>query len=141
MSHDKPEKMSGKDAERNLTALMLAELREQSALLTEFTARLGSQIVNNVLEVATRTFGDDAYIGMEFAVAAGAIEVSNDSEHDITVSSASPQSSAPTNGIGVYIVPAASRRVVNVASRTITLYGTAADKVSYQVLTRGGLTS
>jgi hypothetical protein len=138
---DKPEELRGRNAERNLTALMLAEIREQNALLTEFTARLGSQIVNNVLEVATRTFPNDAYLGMQFSVAAGVIEVSNDSEHDITVSSAAPQSSAPTNGIGVYIVPAGERRVVNVASHNITLYGTAADTVSYQVLTRGGLLS
>lgn len=139
---DKPEEMRGRNAERNLTALMLAEIREQNALLTEFTARLGSQIVNNVLEVATRTFGDDTYIGMEFGVTAGAIEVQNhDSSNAVTVSSTSPSSSAPTNGIGVYIVPAGERRTVNVASRTITLYGTKDSKVSYQVLTRGGLTS
>lgn len=136
---DRPEELRGKNAERTLTALMLAELREQNALMTEFTARLGSQIQNNVLEVATRVIPATGVVSGEYGVAAGCIVVDNLSGSSVTVSSAGPQGSAPISGIGVTIVPAGVMRVVNLASRSWSIYGTAGDTVTYQVLTRGGL--
>lgn len=56
--------------------------------------------------------------------------------HGITVSSANP-SSAPTIGVGVYIVPAGQRRVVSIGSTAFTLYGAPGDTVSFQAFTSG----
>ncbi len=58
------------------------------------------------------------------------------SAHNMTISSAAPTGTAPATGVGTYVVPAGATRTVAVASRTIAIYGTQGDTVSYQVFTR-----
>jgi hypothetical protein len=43
----------------------------------------------------------------------------------------------PNAGVGIYVVPAGSTRVISLNSRQVTLWGTAADTVSIQVFTAG----
>lgn len=125
----------GKEAERILAAELLAEFRYLSQTMTSFAERLAGQTVNHVLEVSTAAFDSTGYIFREYSVAAGCIEVTNSGTHTVTVSSAGPSGSAPTVGVGVYVIPAGATRVVALASRQVTLYGTTADTVSFQVFT------
>ena len=122
-----------------LATEILDELRQLRLQQTEQLARWqGSvHIRNDVLEVATKTFPTGGEIPLQFPVPAGSIEVNNWSTHTVTVVSSPPTGAAPTTGRGVYIVPAGACRVVNVASRQVTLYGTATDTISYQVLAAG----
>lgn len=128
----------GRDAERILAGELLEAFRAHAQTSTEFMERLAGRLVNHVLLVETAVFDATATpIYRSFKAAAGAIEVSNRGANDITVSAAGPSSSAPPSGVGVYVVAAGTTRVVALASRQVTLYGTAADKLSFQVFTAG----
>lgn len=126
-------------AEQILAGEMLAELRRIAATTTEWAERLGALVTNHVLEVFTLTFPAAGYIDREYQVAAGCVVVDNQSgSNTVTVSSAGPGGVTPT-GTGTVRVPAGKVRVVNVASRHVTIYGTAGDYVTVQVLTTGAL--
>jgi hypothetical protein len=107
-------------------------------------SRLAGRMTNNVLDVQTRLFpavaepNGEAFVTLEYNVAAGAIFVDNLGTHEICVDAGPYRGLRPTQGVGVSIVPAGAYRRINVASRVITLYGTAADRVSFQVLATGG---
>jgi hypothetical protein len=132
---------TGREARRVLDAELLAELRHFAQTSTEFMQRLAGQSVNNVLDVFTATFAADAsglvFITRDYNVAAGCIQVSNlaAAGHFITVVAGSPGQSAPPGGTGVYLVDGGTTRTIALASRVVTLWGTAADKVSFQVFT------
>jgi hypothetical protein len=119
---------------------MLAELRETRATTTAFIARVAGRAVNSVLEVATRTFSAEGLLSLRFGAPCGAIEIANWSTHPVTVASGATSSNIPPlTGVGVYVVPAGTVRLVNIAAREVTLYGTAADTISYQAFAGGGL--
>lgn len=128
-------------SQKIVLAQAVDELRHAATTLTEFSARLAGQIINDVLQVATGTFDTSGLIALQFQAAAGSIEVCNNSTHTVTVASRGAEAGgvAPAAGIGVYQVAAGATRLVNVASHQITLYGTAGDTISWQVFTKGGL--
>lgn len=121
----------GRETANVLAAEQLAELRHIAQTFTSFAARLEGRLVNDVLEVATRTIPTAGYIALSYGAAAGAVNVSNPGANTVTVSASGPAEARPTQGIGVYVVPGANSRTVPVASRQITLWGTAGDTVSY----------
>jgi hypothetical protein len=124
----------GRAAERILAAELLQEFRLTRASLTEATERFGHGALNHVLQVGTKTMPDAGFVSFDFSTVCGSIEVRNLGEHDMTVCSFAG-TSAPTSGVGVYIVPAGAVQVVNVASRQVYIWGTAAEQVSYQAYT------
>jgi hypothetical protein len=125
-------------ADKALTAELLESLRHQAQTTTEWMERLAGQAINNVLEVWSGTFDTTGVITREYSVAAGAIEVSNlgVAANLVTVSSSAPGSGAPS-GTGTYVIAGATRRTIALASRTVTLYGTAGDRIAFQVFTAG----
>lgn len=127
----------GKEAERILAAEQLAELRALRQIMTEQAARLSGRIVNNVLAVRTDAFPTGGVIVLEYGAAAGAIQVTNPAAgNTVTVFGGQDNAGvAPTSGTGVYVVPPGQTITVPVASHVVTLYGTAADRVSYAVYT------
>jgi hypothetical protein len=104
---------------------------------TELVARLDGQSVNDMLEVATYIFDASATpIQLQWGVAAGCIEVQNTAASLVTVmAGGSNSNTAPINGHGVYPIEAHTRRTVAVASRQVTLYGTAGASVTIQAFT------
>lgn len=118
-------------------AEILAELRYIRAHMTAAAERAGTGVVNHVLEVATRTFPADGIIALEFGVPCGSIIVNAVGTGTVTVHSSGPQSTVPTDGIGVYKVEQDTDRPVSVGGRQVTLYGTAGQQVCYQALTVG----
>lgn len=123
--------------ERELVAELLDALRQQAQTTTEFMARLGGQVINDVLEVATLVIPTEGFIARDYSVAAGCIDVSNlgVAANLMTVTSGGPGAAAPPSGTGVYIIAGGSRRTVSLASHQFTIWGTAGDKVSFQVFT------
>ena len=105
---------------------------------TETMSRLGGQLVNSVLLVGTFFVPADGYLVRQFGVAAGAawIEALDGS---LTVSSGPPSSPAPSVGTGVWQVAGSSARIVNLASRQLTIWGTVGDRIGVQVVTHPAL--
>lgn len=129
---------TGRQAERILAAELLDEFRAYAQTSTEFMARLGGRVVNDVLGVETCVFDAAATpVDRQWHVAAGCIVVANYSAaNTLTVVAAGPAGNpAPASGVGVTRIPPGACRVVALASRTVTFYGTAADAFSYQAFT------
>ncbi|HET6215353.1 MAG TPA: hypothetical protein VFE14_20980 [Micromonosporaceae bacterium] len=130
--------MSRRETEATLAAELLAELRYIRNHLTGSAEKRGTGVVNHVLEVATRLFDTDGLITMSFGVPCGSIEVNNVGNATVTVASGPPTGTgAPAKGVGVYKVAAGTTQWVNVNHREVTLWGTAAQNVSYQAYTVG----
>lgn len=70
------------------------------------------------------------------AIAIGVLQAST-TGHTITVTSTPASDAAPSAGIGVAVVPAGQTHIINLASHTFTLYGTAGDQVLVQAFTAG----
>lgn len=130
-------RMSRRAVKDALTAELLVELRHMAQTQTEWTEQLAGQVINHVLEVRTITFDATGQYPLQWKVAAGSIEVSNPTGNGtVTVSSGGSNSTtAPPTGVGVYQVPGGTCRTVSVASRQVTLYGTAGQSISIQVFT------
>ncbi len=128
---------AGAEDRRVLTAELMDELRHYAQTMTEFAARLGGRLVNNVLAVETCIVDAVATpVAREWGVAAGCVEVSNLSDaNTLTVVAAGAGAAAPASGMGVYRVRPNTTRVVAVASRQVTFYGTAGDVFCYQAFT------
>lgn len=123
----------------NAAAVVAAETLQEIQLLrqtmTDFAAQLAGRMVNKVLTVETRAFpADGSPLTWQFQVAAGAIEVQPLGTNAVTVDASGPSSAGPVVGVGVSVVqPNVGPRTVALASRQVTLYGTAGDRVSVQV--------
>lgn len=127
---------SPREVQRALSAELLAALRHQAQTQTDFLERLAGQIINNVLEVWSGIFDATGVMSRDYNVAAGCIYVANlgVAGHLITVSSAAPGAVAPS-GTGTFLIDGGTARTVPLASRNLTLYGTAADRVAFAVFT------
>lgn len=112
-------------AEQQLAEETLAILRHQAQATTELMARLGGQIINNVLEVFSGTFPAAGYFARGYGVAIGAVTVDNLAAAAtlVTVSSAGPSDSAPS-GVGTYVIDGGQCRTVPIGGRQVTIYGT-----------------
>lgn len=138
--HETPAgQLSRRDAERLLFQQMLQELRHIRDATTEAAARLTQRITNNVLDVQTKVFGTAGVIRLGYGAAAGSIEVSNWSVAAVVTVylAGGVDDVAPAVGVGVYRVPAGQTRTITCDTHAITLYGTAADAVTWQVWTKG----
>lgn len=128
--------MSLKASMEQLLGEILRELRSQRATSTELAGQLRGLIANDLLLVEAATFDSTGIISRDFPANYGTVEVTNESAANVvTVSADPPQASAP-QGRGAYRVGAGKSRVIGLHGRALTLYGTANDKVSFQVFTR-----
>lgn len=125
-----------RDMERTLLQEQLDALKHLAATMTEIAGRWSGQIVNNVLQVFTGTFPAEGYISAEYGAAIGAVTVTNlDDTVTITVVSGGASGSAPTSGTGVHKVPPRQTVTVPIGAHQFTIYGTAADEVSFVAYT------
>lgn len=127
-----------RDFERILAGALLEEMRDANRTTTARAAKLQSQVVNGVLEVATAVLsandgtGVAGTISRTYHATVGSIVVINNTTADLTVASSSPSAIAPTAGDGVFIVPAgAGQAIVPIGSRQFTLYGLLGKSVSF----------
>lgn len=123
--------------EVQLAMEQLQELRTLAQTTTELAARLSGQAINNVLEVGTWTFDTSAVKVLSWNAACGAIQIRNLGGNTIAVVSGTP-AVEPAQGTGLYLIPKGVLDIVNVASHTVTVFGTANDTFSYQAFTVGG---
>jgi hypothetical protein len=128
--------MSTKDAEREVLASLVEELRYLHGTQTEMIAHLRSQAVNGVLEVATLALDSTGALARSYNTAAGSVLVVNTTPAAITVQSGGQSgSTAPPTGRGVSIIPAATSLPVPIGAHSFTIYGTPGAIVSFQVFT------
>jgi hypothetical protein len=137
-----PDAPRGKDAERILWGELLAEFRQHMQTSTAAIARLGGRLINDVLEVRSGTFPAAGYIDTgAYHVAAGCVVVDNYSQHDVVVVAGGAAGSAPSPTVGVTRVKSGCQRIVNLAARSYTFYGTAGDEISWQAFTSSAIPS
>lgn len=127
----------GREAERQVWGEMLANLQAMHRTMSAFMERYQGVALNNTLEVCTATFDAGGFITRAYHAVAGSVEVANLSTHQITVVSGGPSSQAPLTGRGVAIVQAGVKSIIGIGATSFTLYGTAADTVTFQVFTTG----
>lgn len=125
-------------AEHVLAAQMLEEMAASRAQLTAIGDRIGQMGArNHVLLVETVALDGAGQASRPFRASAGCVWVSNPGTHTVTVAPGGAQQQAPTVGVGVTVLPAASHGVVPLDSHQMTLYGTAGDVVSIVVYSAG----
>jgi hypothetical protein len=125
--------------EKELLCQLLSEIQHFSSTTTEFAARYFGNVTNKVLAVETVAFNASGFFTRQYQATAGCVEVRNlDATNAVTYVVGGPTGSAPSTGLGVYVIPGGSVQVVNMASTDFTLYGTTASRVSFQVFTDGG---
>jgi hypothetical protein len=124
-----------RQAERILAGQLLAAQRELNDTTTQRAARLQSQVVNGVLEAGTWALDSTGQLTRTYHAAIGSIVITNLTGATLIVASASPGPSAPATGDGVHQIPANLVMTLPIASRQLTIYGTAAALVGLQVWT------
>lgn len=117
---------------------VLAEaLLQQMTYVAQHSSRtaemLAVGVMNNVLEVGTRTFDAAGTVQLNWGTTCGSIEVVNHGTTPVFVGSGPPSSSSPN----LPRVDAGIIRAINVGSRVVTLYGTAGATVGFQAYTVG----
>ena len=128
--------MSTKDAEREVLASLVEELRYIHGTQTELVAHLRSQAVNGVLETAALPLGADGWLSRTYNTAVGSIVVVNSTAATLTVvSGGQTGSGVPTGGRGMQIIPASGILAVPIAAHSFSLFGTANAVISFQVFT------
>lgn len=131
-------RVSPRAAERALQLELFDEFRTYMQTMTAAAARLAGRVVNEVLAVKLATIPagpNPPVVSDNFHVAAGSIYVRNLGTHPMTVHANGPGDAAPTGGVGVWIVPANTADTIAIASRQVSIYGTAGDQVEYQAFT------
>lgn len=134
------ERLTPRQAERAFYAELVSQLQQMYAAFTQTMTRLVGRSVNNVLEVGTKVIPatGDPVIALSYRVPLGAITV-RAGAHPVTIAWGGVSSTAtvPTQGTGIWIVPANTRDTVALTGHAVTLYATAGDSVSYQVFAAG----
>jgi hypothetical protein len=135
----RPERLTPKQAERAFYSELVSQLQQLVQAMTVSMTRVLGRSVNNVLEVATRVFpASDGYLTLAYRAPLGAITV-RAGANPVTVAwgGASSGGTAPSQGAGVWVVPANTRDTIAVTGHAVTLYGTAGQSVSYQAFAAG----
>lgn len=113
----------------------MSYIRQHSSKTSEL---LATGVTNSILDVATDVFPTAGAIALSWAATCGAIEVSNHGDYPVFVSASANSGTATPR---MPRVDPGTVRVINVASRNVTLYGTAGETVGWQASTRGGIFS
>ena len=126
----------GREADRQLTAELLAQLRLLNATTTELAAHVAGSAINGVLEVGVVAFDAEGLITRNYHVAVGSVLLTNHAASQIVVQAgASTSTGVPTTGRGLQIIPAQFQTAVPIAAHAFTAYGTPGQLVSLQVFT------
>lgn len=130
--------MTGREERSELAAAMAEQLREWQSLraqMTEWTATLMAQNLNDVLETALAVLDSFGGLTRDFRAPYAAVAVSNNSGGLLTVNSG-PRQSGPYIGAGAFEIPTGSAAVVNLVGTALTIYGPPAGRLSYSVFSR-----
>lgn len=127
---------TGRELANLLAAEQLQALRSQQELSTQLIAHLRGGSINNVLLTELVKLDTNGQATFSFNVPTGSVFCQNHTGADITIAGAPPQGSAPGQGVALNRVAAGGWAVVSLASRDLTLYGTANGYVSVQVFSK-----
>lgn len=134
-----PGSPTGKTAAIILAGEILSEFRAWKQTSTEFYSRLVGGITNDVLDVQSEAIdATKLHVSRQYHTAIGCIVVDNQSTANVMY--VTPGGYNPGSGmVGPRStpVPFGKQRVINLASRQFTIYGTAGDVVAWQCFTKG----
>lgn len=117
-------------------AELAAEVRALGGRLTSAIADLHGLVVNDCLGTETTALNAAGVASRDWVVPFGSIAVHNGGAGPLTISTAPLAETAPLTGTGVVVIPSGAAAVVNLAGRTLTLYGTAGARVVLSVFTK-----
>ena len=112
---------------------LAAEVRQLGGRVTAAVSELHGVIVNNCLTTATIILNAQGVGTFDWRVPFGSVSVVNNGPGTITITTDSNGSGAPTQGQGVAKVAGYGAQVVNMAGRTLTLYGSPGASVGLSV--------
>lgn len=132
--------LTPREADRLLTAELLAAVRQTTQQTSALTAAIGRQgSTNGVIDVALVTIPAEGVARFDYPTLIGSVLVQNHGAADtMTVQSGQPASSstgAPTQGRGVGLVGPGERLVMAIGDRSVSVWGTAGDQVHLQAFT------
>ncbi|HLY84818.1 MAG TPA: hypothetical protein VKQ71_17670 [Acidimicrobiales bacterium] len=127
-------RLSPDQLERQTDLLMVFQRTHET--LTELVAATRGLILNQVLSTELATIGAGGTWTRDYSVPYGSVAVQNLSPRTMTVSGGPPQLSAPGGGTAIQTLPPFAAAVINLASATLTIYGTAGDTINVQVFAR-----
>lgn len=110
---------------------------------TQTSERLATGVMNHVLLAGTFKLEDSANVfGVkrhDFQATVGSVEIVNGTANAMVLAAGPEQTNIPAQGTGVFLVPARTWRLCNIARRSFSVYGTIADAYSVQAFTTGGV--
>lgn len=121
-------------AEREVANAILEQLKYIAAHTSRTSELLSTGVINGVLEAATWTFGTDGRLMRQWGATAGTVQVTNLGTGDVVLA-AGAVATAPNGGNACTIIPAGTVGTFSVASRVVTLFGTAGERVVLQAFT------
>ncbi|MFD9242725.1 hypothetical protein ACFV0D_12495 [Streptomyces sp. NPDC059556] len=104
--------------------------------LSQLAAAIKNMVIAECLTTTTLQFNAQGYAEFDYAVRFASVAVTNLSAAPVTVTTQTPAEAAPVTGTGVAIVPANSGAAYNLSGHSLTLYGTAGDRVTVSVFSR-----
>lgn len=134
-----PRRLTAAQAQVVMMAELNAAVRSLVESSTELAGRLGRRgAVNGVLESWAQTFPTGGIVVRTFEVAAGSMTIENLSAAGVVtvVTGVAAGDTGPqTTGAGVSYIRANSRGIIPLADHSVTIIGTAGDKVSWEIFT------
>jgi hypothetical protein len=121
---------------KGIEALAAAEIVGELKRLGVAISGLRDAVQNNVLATETCKFpgAGASEIHRTYPQNFRSVAIHNNSQtQDMVVANGPPMSEAPTQGIGVHIIPQNSAAVVNMQGSSITFYGNGGETFSFQL--------
>jgi hypothetical protein len=114
----------------------IAAVHELGGRMTKAIADLHGLVVNDCLTTQTVVLDASGAWSADWPISFGSVAVHNGGAGALTVTTNSTADAAPVSGVGVAPVPAGCATVLNMAGRTLSLYGTPGARVVVQVFTK-----
>lgn len=115
---------------------LAAEVREMGGRITAAIADLHGLVINDCLSTETLILDGSGTAQRNWTVPYGSISAHNGGAGPLTLTTAPAAATAPSSGLGVAVLPSGAAGTVNMAGRSLTLYGTAGARVVLSVFTR-----
>ncbi|MGW5978765.1 hypothetical protein ACWFMH_19635 [Bacillus altitudinis] len=104
--------------------------------VSALAAAIKEMVVAECLTTQTLQISPAGFAEFSYPVPFASVAVTNLSAQPLTVTTQTPAETAPVTGTGVAVVPANSGAAHNLAGRSLTVYGTAGDRVTLSIFTR-----
>lgn len=104
--------------------------------VSALAAAIRELVIAECLHTTTLIINSRGYAEFDYTAGFASVAVTNLSADNVTITTSTPADAAPTRGTGVAIIPANRGAVYNLASHSLTVYGTPGDAVVLSIFSR-----